>query len=97
MNYRLVILPKAQAEMAHAVDRYELQQAKLGKRFISCVDKLFNIILKNPFQFSEKTPPFREALVAKFPYLIIYQINDNKIVVYSVFHTSQNSKSWQNI
>ncbi len=97
MNYRLVILPKAQAEMAHAVDRYELQQAKLGKRFISCVDKLFNIILKNPFQFSEKTPPFREALVAKFPYLIIYQINDNKIVVYSVFHTSQNPESWQNI
>lgn len=97
MNYRLVILPKAQAEMAHAVDRYELQQAKLGKRFISCVDKLFNIFLKNPFQFSEKTPPFREALVAKFPYLIIYQINDNKIVVYSVFHTSQNPESWQNI
>ena len=41
MNYRLVILPKAKAEMADAVDWYELQQTKLGKRFISCVDKLF--------------------------------------------------------
>lgn len=97
MNYRLVILPKAQAEMADAVDCYEPKQTKLGKRFVLCVDKLFNIFLKNPFQFSEKTPPFREALVNKFPYLIIYQINDNEIIVYSVFHTSQNPESWQNL
>lgn len=95
MNYRLVILPKAQAEMADAVDWYELQQAKLGKRFVSCVDKLFTIILKNPFQFSEKTPPFREAIVDKFPYLVIYQINNNEIIIYSVFHTSQNPENWQ--
>lgn len=96
MKFRLVILSNAQNEMADAVDWYELQQPKLGMRFITFMERFFNRIVENPFLFPEKNPPFREAHVKAFPYLVIYQIRGEDVVVYSVFHTSRNAKNWEN-
>lgn len=90
MNFYLVILLKAQTEMADAVDWYEQQQAGLGEKFILFIEAFLKRIVKNPFHFSEKNPPFREAYAKKFPYLVIYQISNDKVVIYSVFHIKQN-------
>lgn len=89
MSFLLEVLSKAQAEMADAVDWYEQQQIGLGRRFISNVDELFERISEYPFHFPEKNPPFREASVMKFPYLVIYQVRGECVVIYSVFHVRQ--------
>ncbi|MBI2966516.1 MAG: hypothetical protein HYY40_01715 [Bacteroidetes bacterium] len=35
---------------------------------------------------------FREALLKRFPYLIVYEIVKDKTVIHSFFHTSRNPK-----
>ncbi|NGM61256.1 type II toxin-antitoxin system RelE/ParE family toxin [Sphingobacterium sp. SGG-5] len=92
MNYRLVILLQAQKEMADAVDWYEEQQIGLGERFIVFVEGFLRRIVQNPLHFPEKKTPFREAYVKDFPYLIIYRVYNDEVVVYSVFHTKQSPK-----
>ncbi len=92
MSFRLVILLKAQTEMADAVDWYELQQIGLGERFILFMEDFITRIVQNPLHFPEKTPPFREAYAKDFPYLVIYQVHNDEVVIYSVFHIKQNPK-----
>jgi len=32
----------------------------------------------------------RKVVVKKFPYIIVFEIENNDVVVYAVFHTKQN-------
>ena len=89
MSYHLVILRKAQIEMSEAIDWYEQQQTGLGKKFILSLESFIKRISLSPFHFPEKSSPFREAYLKKFPYLVIYQVNIDEVVIYSVFHVKQ--------
>lgn len=47
-------------------------------------------MLLQPLQFPMKRVPYREAVVTKFPFLIIFELLENSIIVYSVFNTWRN-------
>ncbi len=89
MNYELELREKANQNITEASIYYEEQQVGLGIRFLDCVDEYLRKILRNPNQYPEKNPPFREAYLQDFPYLIIYQIIADKIIVYLVFNAYQ--------
>jgi plasmid stabilization system protein ParE len=38
---------------------------------------------------------YRRAVVRRFPYVVFYEHLDNTIIVYSVFHCSQDPKKWR--
>lgn len=42
-----------------------------------------------PTSFPEVEPPFRRAIVRRYPYDVYYQIDDREIVIVLVFHTAQ--------
>lgn len=92
MSYRFGIRDKALAEMQQAFDWYEEQEIGLGDKFISELEKHFEIIYKNPQTFKRSYKLYREIPLKKFPFLVVYFIDDdeNLIVVASVFHTSRN-------
>ena len=93
MSYQVEILFKANKEIFEAWAWYEKQQIGLGDRFENEVFKKIKLIQNNPFHYSLKKIAY-EALVDKFPFLIIYQVNDNKklIIILSIFHTSRHPK-----
>ncbi|MFD2035923.1 type II toxin-antitoxin system RelE/ParE family toxin [Belliella marina] len=66
---------------------YEKEQADLGEFFLTQLDKSFERIKSNPLHFPKKRDPFREALVSKFPYIVIFEIEEENIIIYSVFNT----------
>jgi len=37
----------------------------------------------------------RALLINKFPFRIIYYVEDNNINIVSIFHTSKNPNTWQ--
>lgn len=90
MNFKLIIKEEAQLEIIEAFVYYEKKQNGLGDLFLEHLDSYFKWIENSPFHFSEKRKPFREAVVKRFPYLIIYEVLENEVIVYSVFN------SWQN-
>lgn len=92
MTYKLILKSKAHIDLAEAIEYYQSKRKGLGFKFLKCVQKFFDRITKNPLHYPLKSNQFREAYIQKFPYIIIYEIIDNEIVVFSVFNTHQNPK-----
>ena len=89
MKFELVIKEEAQLEIIEAFLYYEDQKVGLGEFFLDHLDSYFNWIKHYPFHFSVKRKPFREAVVKRFPYIIIFEVLENEVIVYSVFNTWQ--------
>lgn len=90
MIYSLSLSPNAEADVAEASLWYESQQTGLGEKFIQRVESYFFRIQNNPLHFPLKRGNLREAYIQKFPYIIIYQVIESNIIVFSVFNTHQN-------
>ncbi len=90
MIYELEIVEEADWEITEAYLYYEHKQSGLGEKFLKQLDKYLDRICENPKLFQIKKNDYREAYIRKFPYLVIFEIEENKVVVYSVFNTPQN-------
>ena len=90
MKYELIIRDEAELDIIEAVKYYESKQIGLGKRFLSHLKLYLKRIQTYPEHFYIKRNPYREAVLKKFPYLIIFEFSENKVIVFSVFNTYQN-------
>ena len=87
--YHIIITETAEAEYNDAYWYYEEKQNGLGVSFDCEADQLLKTIKKNPLLFQRKYKQYREALLRRFPYLIVYEIIHENIIVHSFFHTSR--------
>jgi len=89
-NVELVSI--AEDELSEAFNWYENQGTDLGNRLFKEINHLLKIIEGNPFYYPVKYPgEIRSASLSKFPYLIIYWVDEanNNVIVLSIFHTSR--------
>lgn len=89
---KLVITKEAREEIQSSYEFYENQTPGLGERFVEKVDKTFDLICINPEMFNVVPEFYREARVRKFPFLVLFEHEEDVITIYSVFHTSRNPK-----
>ena len=89
MDYNLIILPRAEIQVIDSVYYYEMKQVGLGERFLESVKQTLLKIKSHPTLYQQKRKPFREAVLNKFPFVVIYTIRNYEIIVTDVFHTSQ--------
>lgn len=90
--FEIILLAQAEDELADAYDWYEEQQPQLGNRFYNEINYYLTLLEKDPYLFPVKyVEELRAASTNKFPYIIIYWIDEVKRVVYvvSIFHTSR--------
>ena len=89
MEYILEIIDEAHLEIIEAYIYYEDKQLGLGEQFLEQLNSYFTRIVDHPKHFPQKRIPYREAFLKRFPYLIIYEISGEKIIIYSIFNTWQ--------
>ena len=94
-KYKLIVKGEAKNEITEAYYWYESKQNELGERLLSVLDDCFNRITINPKQFPKKLDNMRQATINKFPYIIIFEIENNDVVVFAVFNTKQNPEKWK--
>ncbi|HET8810265.1 MAG TPA: type II toxin-antitoxin system RelE/ParE family toxin [Flavobacteriaceae bacterium] len=92
MKFHLEIRTEARLEIFEAFLYYEDKRDNLGEEFLNHMGNYFDWIRKNPDHFPIKRRNYREAYVKRFPYLIIYEVVQEKVIVYSVFNTYQDPK-----
>lgn len=90
MKYELEIKQEAVFDIKEAYLYYEEQRIGLGNRFLKTLESYLQRVQKYPEHYQIKRKPYREAFIKDFPYLIIYEIEGNKIIVYAVFNTWRN-------
>lgn len=95
MNPPLIVNPEADADLADARAWYENQRAGLGDVFLSRVDEVFTRLQHTPKLYGKIFEDLRLARVHRFPYVVVYRIDDDQITVVAVYHTSRDPRGWQ--
>ena len=85
MIYRLIVKDEAIQDMTEGFAWYEDKRVGLGVEFLNEVDEYFNKIAQNPEQYQSHQSQ-RIAIMFRFPYKIVFEIEKEIIVIYSVYH-----------
>jgi len=95
MEFRYVLEPRAQLEYENAVLWYCERSERAGQNFEKEVSKKLQGIVSHSKRYRITKKPFRETLIEKFPFSIVYVVNDALaiVVVISIFHNSRNPKA----
>src|ERR1700760_5078864 len=95
MNRTFVVEPEAEAEIVRAAEWYNERNpvARLG--FLIAIDKIFDLIQRNPEQYQVIYCEARRALVDGYPYSVLYTVDSTHIIVVSCVHTSRDPSTWR--
>lgn len=91
MTYKVYLEKRALKEIESGLEYYSTVNRKVLKNFSNEIKNAFKIISKSPF-FQKRYKDFRVYPLKKYPYLIVYTINENSniITVFAVFNSNQN-------
>lgn len=76
----------------NAYDWYEEQQLGLGELFLTELDVCYDKLETLPAVYAKIKKNFRQIILKTFPYVVVFEIIKNEVIVYAVFHTSLNPK-----
>lgn len=92
--HSLQITKEALGDIEEAFDYYEAIQEELGERFRLSLLQRFKDLQLHPqhYGFINEDPDlvFRDIMLRRFPYRIVFRIHQHFVVVVAVFHASLN-------
>jgi plasmid stabilization system protein ParE len=86
---------EARKELHEAVLWYEDQRTGLGLEFWRAVRETLARIAENPRRFPLVYQDFRQALVPRFPYLVLFVSKKDRLEIFAIFHTSRSPEIWR--
>ena len=92
MNVRFLTL--AQHEVDEAVVWLDERAEGKGILFLDELDRVVRLVKAYPLASTEIEPEIRRCLFARFPYSLIYGIEDDTIVVVAVAHSRRSPRYW---
>lgn len=88
---KLIITIEARQDIADAYDWYEEQKQGLGEQFLKQFRITCNDILIAPTGY-QHFHHYRQIPLYLFPYVILYEIIEENIVVFAIFNTHQHPR-----
>lgn len=87
--YQIDFRDKAKEDTDTGFCYYESRRPGLGFDFLHEVELFLEKLKQNPFAYSYFDEPYRQGKIARFPYLIIFEIQEETVVVFRVFDGRQ--------
>lgn len=81
--------PRAEQDFLTAVSWYAERSDSAGIAFADAVDGAFAEIVADPMRWPILGESFRGRIVDRFPYLIVYRLRFESIVIVAIAHTSR--------
>ena len=89
-------LEAAQQELDEAHEWYEVQVTGLGIKFIEESWVATRRIMIFPESCEEVATGVRKCLLRRFPYMLIYKVEQTEILVLAVAHQHRKPRYWKN-
>ena len=86
---------EARKEFFEAAEYYEDQVVGLGGDFIDEVEKVLDVIGQQPASGTKITKIERRFLVSRFPYGIIYSVEEDRITIFAVMNLRRKPGYWK--
>ncbi|MEB3339938.1 type II toxin-antitoxin system RelE/ParE family toxin [Okeania sp.] len=92
---KYIFHPAALTEYSEAVEFYAERRVEIAQKFINAVENTIFKIVEYPTRWPAIDQDIRRCLIQKFPYGIIYTIEDNFILILAVMHCSRKPGYWK--
>jgi plasmid stabilization system protein ParE len=94
------VLDEADAEAIEAANWYEGRCPGLGHDFRAELKLAFDQIRNNPRRFAlmeyrSLEGEVRRAILDRFPYLVVFEVFENEILVLAVSHAKRDQSYWE--
>jgi plasmid stabilization system protein ParE len=95
VNRPLVVNPLAEEDLALASAWYDERKPGLGDDFLDRVEEAFELIRRSPELHRKEFLDLRLVMTRRFPYAVIYRVDETQITVVAVYHTHRDPRGWQ--
>lgn len=92
MSYEVVIQPEAEEDLEETFLWYEDKRKGLGHDYLLQVEAAMRYIERNPEIHPKEYRGARKHVIKRFPYKVIYIIEESKVVVIGVLHGKRNPR-----
>jgi toxin ParE1/3/4 len=92
---RYVFHPEALTEYAEAVQYYAEQRVEVAQAFIDVIEDAVYQIRESPTRYVVIDEDVRRCMTRKFPYGILYTIEQDYILILAVMHGSREPGYWK--
>jgi toxin ParE1/3/4 len=92
---KYVFHPEALTEYAEAVQYYADQRVEVAQAFIDAIEEAIYRIRESPARYSAIDQDVRRCMTRKFPYGILYTIEQDHILILAVMHCSREPGYWK--
>ena len=87
--------PAAQVEFKEATRYYSEKSPSLASAFYTEVVDAIELLVANPLLYRVIDDDIRRCLTKRFPYAILYTIEDHSILILAVMHCSRKPSYWK--
>lgn len=91
MPFTVIIKEEAHQDTLDAYHYYEGKQKGLGERFLEALLQRYQDLAKHPgyYSYMEDDPLkiLRDVRLEKFPYVVVFEILNEMVIVYAVHNT----------
>ena len=89
MRYSLSFRSEVEDDAINGYVWYEDKAKGLGEEFLRVFYASAGDIPRNPLLYRKVYKDFRRCLVRRFPYAIYFRIEDQRVVVFGLFHCAR--------
>jgi plasmid stabilization system protein ParE len=87
--------PDARAEYFEAIRYYARIRSELGMSFVTEVEGAIERARRFPLAYGKVTDELRHIITRRFPYVIVYEILQDRIFIWAVAHASRDPGYWK--
>ena len=91
---KVIFLPPADKELVEAISFYNDQMTGLGDKFYKDVVSALNLIIAFPQGWQKVGINTRKCILKHFPYLILFVVEKEQILITAVSHQHRHPKSY---
>jgi len=92
----VTILQEAEDELRDAVDYYEKKASGLGLDLAVEIERALQTIAEHPGRWPLRHDGTRRYLAYRFPYIIVYSYENDRVWVLAFAHCRQKPSYWNN-
>jgi plasmid stabilization system protein ParE len=92
MKYRIIIPESVYLELEEVSTYYESKQKDLGLKFITSWEVAMQHLGEAPLLYQKKHKSLRTIKLTKFPYVLAFEIIEQKIYIYRLTHARRHPK-----
>ncbi len=93
MSYNVILQSGAESDIESAYVWYENVKIGLGEQFLNELVVYYEKLMHNPIAFKWVNKNYRQAILSRFPYVIIYKVVESDVVFAPCFTRVETPKN----